>query len=362
MNEKGVVIDNYDNLKNEITKLLANSQEPFKKYVNSRDFEETFSKLAGRLEFNDNILSQAEQDILASPDKSFAFTLFFVLYTWIRRNHYGSLAEFFDKYGDRFKEYRICEHLSYLTVLATSNNPKELKQTIKHAYNLINNKTENADFSQNVGVLNNYVELVCTYCELKFDDRDAKDIDELLHIALEYNDYTIKSEEKIKEHSYPKFYLNRGRLLVMLKRYNEGEDQIKYAISLLPASADRAMLVNNYSQYLAKSSMIRAFDKNNEKFEELDRFKVDSYKSVTLIMAIGGFLLGTINIFATVTEPFTLLMLMLGYCGLVLMLAGVVLLGFALNFKERKNRFLIFDIVLTVVGITMFAVPIIIVL
>ena len=108
--------------------------------------------------------------------------------------------------------------------------------------------------------------------------------------------------------------------------------------------------------------MIRAYDKINEKFEEFDRFKVDSYKSVTLIMAVIGFLLGAINIFSKVETPFTLLLLMLGYCGLVMMLAGVVLLGFALNFKERKKRFLIFDMLLVIAGITLFIVPLVIIL
>ena len=361
-NEKKQEINNYETLKAKIDELLAKSPCHFKKYVNTREYELAFSGLAGKVDFNSEFIAQVENEINSAEDKCFAFTLFFVLYTWIRRNHYGSLTDFFDKYDDRFKEFKIIKHLEYLTVLSTSNNPKELKQAIKNIYKLINEKTDEADFSENVGVLNNYVELVCTYCELKFDERGDKEIDELLQQALEYNEFTIKSEEKTKQNAYPKFYLNRGRILVMLKQYNEGEDQIKYAISLLPVSADRSMQVNDYSQYLAKSSMMRAYDKNSEKFEELDRFKVDSYKTVTLIMAVIGFLLGTINIFSKVEEPFTLLMLMLGYCGLVMMLAGVVLLGFALNFKERKKRFLIFDAFLAVAGIALFVVPLVIIL
>lgn len=361
-NGKKQEINNYEKLKENINNLLTGKTEEFKKYVNTREFEENFSRLAGKVDFNSEFIAQVEENIVTSKDESFSFTLFFVLFTWIRRNHYGSLIDFFNKYDEKFKKFQLIKHLKYLTVLNTSNNPRELKQAIKNIYNLINNKTEDADFSENVGVLNNYVELVCTYCELKFDERNDKEIDELLHKALEYNEFTINSEEKIKGNAYPKFYLNRGRILVMLKRYNEGEDQIKYAISLLPVSADRSMQVNDYSQYLAKSSMMRAYDKNDEKFQELDRFKVDSYKSVTLIMAVIGFLLGAINIFATVTDPFTLLLLMLGYCGLVLMLAGVVLLGFALNFKERKKRFLIFDLLLAVAGIALFVVPLIIIL
>ena len=67
-----------------------------------------------------------------------------------------------------------------------------------------------------------------------------------------------------------------------------------------------------------------------------------------------GFLLGAINIFTTVSDTFTLGMLMLGYCGLLLILAGVVLLGFTLNFKERKIRLYVYDICLIILGVLIF--------
>ena len=67
-----------------------------------------------------------------------------------------------------------------------------------------------------------------------------------------------------------------------------------------------------------------------------------------------GFLLGTINIFTTITDRFTLLALMLGYCGLLLVLVGTILLGFSLNFKEHKKRLYIYDVLIILLGALIF--------
>ena len=45
---------------------------------------------------------------------------------------------------------------------------------------------------------------------------------------------------------------------------------------------------------------------------------------------------------------------MLGYAGLLLVLVGTILLGFSLNFRERKKRLYVYDVLLIVVGVIIF--------
>ena len=160
---------------------------------------------------------------------------------------------------------------------------------------------------------------------------------------------------------YNKFFLNRGRILILLEKYAKGEEDILKAIELLPPSTDRESKVNEYNQYLVKSSIIRAYDLNQEKVRDLDKIKVSNYKSIALMTTLLGFLLGTINIFTTISDRFTLAVLMLGYLGLLLVLVGTILLGFSLNFRERKKRLYVYDVLLIVVGVAIFVATMIII-
>ena len=75
-----------------------------------------------------------------------------------------------------------------------------------------------------------------------------------------------------------------------------------------------------------------------------------------------GFLLGAINIFTTVNDPFTLGMLMLCYAGLLFILLGAILFGLSLTFKERKIRLFVYDIGLLLSGIVVFSVTLAIII
>jgi uncharacterized membrane protein YfhO len=46
---------------------------------------------------------------------------------------------------------------------------------------------------------------------------------------------------------------------------------------------------------------------------------------------------------------------MVGYCGLLMVLLGTILLGFTLTLKERKARLYVYDILILFAGILVFA-------
>ena len=171
-----------------------------------------------------------------------------------------------------------------------------------------------------------------------------------------------KEEKGSYDLVYPKFYLNYGRILILLGKYDKGEAEIQKAIRLLQDSADRQALVTEYNQYLLKSSIIHSYDLNEEKIKDLDKIKVNNYKSIALMTTLLGFLLGAINIFTTITDPFTLGMLMLCYAGLLLVLLGSILLGLTLTFKEQKARLYIYDVLLIIFGVIIFGVTLALIL
>lgn len=333
--------------------------EKFSKFVNTREFENQVTGIVKAVALDDADIEVLKSEIKNDTDSQYAFVLFFILFSWLRRNHYQAIDEFYDEYGKKFKSYKIDVHIRGMIVVYTESKPKAIKKMIDEVGALIDATSQYHDFNKHNGVLNLYSELICKYFESEIDERSEPENIELLKKALNKIDAAIDDEESKNGvgKAYSKFYLIKGRVLVLLKRYDEGEDYIRKAVSLISLTdTDRAVTVSDYSQYLVKSSMIRAFDLNAEKFGELEKFKVESYKSVTLIMAIVGFLLGGINIFAIVNDTKTLLLLMAGYFGLVLLLAGIVLLGLSLSFKKKYIKSFIFDGILILSGAAVFAV------
>ena len=147
--------------------------------------------------------------------------------------------------------------------------------------------------------------MICKYFEYHLDKRLEDENIALLSKGLKSINLAIEISKEETGKVYSKFYLNRGRILILLKKYDKGEADIVRAIEEISDSADRYILVNDYNQYLVKSSIIRAYDLNEDRVNELDKIKVSNYKSIALMTTLLGFLLGTINIFASVNDAKT---------------------------------------------------------
>ena len=185
--------------------------------------------------------------------------------------------------------------------------------------------------------------MVCKYFEYNLEERNDPERRAIIANALKWINKAIEIDKKEigdSQKVYNKFFLIRGRLLILLGKYEKGEADILYAIEKIPASEDRASEINEYNQFLAKSDIIHAYDLNEKKVGDLEKIKVNNYKSIALMTTLLGFLLGAINIFTTVTDTFTLAMLMLCYFGLLMVLVGTILIGFTLNFRETKKDFM----------------------
>ncbi len=345
------------------------SQTPnFEKEVNERDYELKVTNLAKSCMINSEIyddLFKHFSSLLKLHNKKEAFTVYFVLYTMCRRQNFGDFLSLALEYVDDFDEYEIMRHIKLMAILDKATHTTTLFKAIKESEKMVELKNEYCDFTNHTGVLNVYTALICKYFEYQLDERNDGNNKELLIKALKCIKKAIDLEKEEKgsyDLVYPKFYLNYGRILILLGKYDKGEAEIQKAIRLLKDSADRQALVTEYNQYLLKSSIIHSYDLNEEKIKDLDKIKVNNYKSIALMTTLLGFLLGAINIFTTITDPFTLGMLMLCYAGLLFVLLGSILLGLTLTFKEQKARLYIYDIILIIFGAIIFGVTLALIL
>lgn len=346
-------------------KILSETKD-FEINVNKREFEMEITKLASSYKVDNDFKTKLlyEIDDNYNENKKLSFVLFFILFTMCRRQNFGDILELVKEYDNKFNDYEIIKHIILMAVLVKCTDSSTIYKTIKNATRLVSMKNDVCDFTTHTGVLNAYTGLICKYFEYKLDERKEPENMEILYKGLECitNAIEIDIKEKgSKDLVYSKFYLNRGRILILLEKYSKGEADIIKAIELLPSSVDRESKVSEYNQYLVKASIIHAYDLNEEKVRDLDKIKVSNYKSIALMTTLLGFLLGTINIFTTVENTYTLAMLMLGYCGLLFVLLGTVLLGFSFNLKERKKRLYVYDIALILVGIIIFTVVMILI-
>lgn len=332
--------------------------ENFEIEVNYRNFEMAITSIASSYKLDEELFSLLTNEIDKSleDNEQLAFILFFVLFTMARRQNFGNILDLVNDYEKYFTKYEIIKHIRLMAVLVKLTNTKKIYREILNAKIILEKKSPNSNFSNHVGFLNAFCSLICKYFEYELDERKDQDNRKLLELGLICINKAIKLEinEKGIDKVYNKFYLNRGRILILLGQYAKGEEDIIKSIELLPYSVDRESKINEYNQYLVKSSIIHAYDLNETKVEDLDRIKVSNYKSIALMTTLLGFLLGTINIFTTVSDKFTLLCLMLGYCGLLLVLVGTILLGFSLNFKEHKKRLYVYDVLLILIGASIF--------
>ena len=332
--------------------------DDFRNFVNKREFETDVTDIAESTDvktIKKEEIDQTIENLLKHGNKELAFVLFFVSFTAYRRNKIGNILDFCNQYISNFLEYEITEHIKILAMYSNTANVNAYDTLIQRAEKLI--AKNGSLFAEHRGIINLYAELICAYYERNLDLRGGDEDHALLEKALAKIDHIITIE------NYHKYHLNRGRLLILLDKCDEGESEILKAISLIkPDAEDRENRVRLYEQYLIKASFIRAYDLNDAKYRELEKIKVNNYKMVALMTTLLGFLLGAITIFTETRDSETLALLMLSFLSLILVLAGVVLLGLSISFKERKKELYRYDISLIGIGALLFIISMLIII
>ena len=246
--------------------------------------------------------------------------------------------------------YEFCYQLAKYSEVNDSNTIKKIISETK----VLLGKEE---FKNEAGIKNFYCELIATYYERELEAKSDFESKTILKEALNIINSVIYTDVG---KNYDKFYATRGRLLVLLGRYDEGEYEIRRALSMVNVSdAENTSRTILYESYLIQGTSIRQFDLHNEKYKELEKIKVNNFKIIALMTTLLGFLLGSINIFSSVNNPFLMGMLLIAFCGLLLILCGTILFGLGLMFKDNKKKYKLYDLIVLVSGVIILAISLI---
>ncbi len=357
--DKQILIINDFNKLNEIVDSTFDFNLKDIDFLSTREFESSCSFIAKSINlssFNiDDISSFINEYINKNTlvDKMRAFTFLFSFATKFRRLKKLGAYDLVRKFRFAFSDIPMYEFLFLLAKYSEVNDSSSLKSIISDTKLLL----DNSILKDEIGVKNFYCELIATYYERELDSRNNVEAIISLKDALKLINEVINTKQGT---SYDKFYVTRGRILVLLKRYDEGEYEIRRGLSMLDNNdiekVNRTIL---YESYLIQANSIRHFDLSNDKYKELDKIKVNNLKIITLITTLLGFLLGSINIFSYISDPFLMGMLLIAYVGLLLILCGTLLLGFGLIFKDVKKKYVTYDICILVVGIIILSISLV---
>ncbi len=299
---------------------------------------------------------------------------FFVVFTYYRKRVMtvemnAVMREFRGEVGFDFNNDPLLYHIRLLNVVYQSaETTKEL--LIEFEKKLNGQKDKFGDF---IGFLNHYVEIVATYYETHLKERldtsaegaeKKKSADERLQKALEYITRCCDSDI-----DYPKFYVNKGRILVLLQDYENGEREMRNGIALIGANDERRdVMLSEFSGRIDRIISIISFDKSfatvmecekkQEKLdEEIKKTRLENIKNLSLIGAALSFILVSIQAFTNITDYKVVGLVMLMYAGLVMVTMGTITLiaHFAMGRKQdRSFAPIAISIILFILGVGMF--------
>lgn len=332
-------------------------RDDFESYVNTRECEERIAKMEDYIDLDTELDEQMTEYIEknALTDNKVCYVLFQLLFTVYRRKRYGNLEEYVNKYLCFFKQYPFSEFIELLMIYNVKKDDQHLNELLLRSKRLTESKGLTYDFTTHNGIINFYVEAVCTYFELNLDQRENEIGQKYIPDALDKIENVIASNSgKV----YSKFLLNKGRLEILLGNYDKGEEYIIKAIQNIGFGVKRFFTVAEYEQFLTKLEMIKLYDKNNAKIKEVENSRVDNIKSLSLMTALLSFILGAINIFSEVKDIKVLAILMIMYFGLIMLLLGILLLGVKLLYNDKNKKFGIFNTFLLIFGILILLISI----
>lgn len=303
-------------------------------YYMSRQFEnDTNAKIQKFIEEKKNE-SFSKMDVFVDElkkQKSVSFEDFFFAFTFFRKNSlYKEMNDIYREFKNIFKEEKLIKHIALLNDAKFANDKNDLYDLISKAKTILDSDDE---YKNHIGFLHHYAELCATYFEYNLDERDNI----ILKDAYKCAQHVIQIE------AYYKFFLTKGRLETLLGFYDDAKDSIGNAISKIPLDENHAAFVATYEIYLNKISLVKAYDvtikKTNETSKDLQNQKLDNIKVIGMFSSIIVFLLGGIEAFQTISDYKTIARVMTMYCGMAIIMIGLVYIFFKLLSKDNSKKY-----------------------
>ncbi len=382
----------------ELKKETTNNDDD-KDFFSSRQYECQVTELSKLIASNNLInqiknIYQSEKDAYIKNPKQrqgeqldIIFTYFWIVFTYYRRqNNFSEMETFYlqevEQFGFEFNNYPIKKHIDLLN---KANSPKfydKYDRLIKQSERM---RKEHPSLSTQPGIIHHYCEMIAIYYERHLDLKDEKEdnvgqkqikdalnkINDLIKEAEKNNsidnikllkDKEYDEEQKIFNDKineavkynlkvYDKYYVTRGRLLALSHEYALALESINKGIQkVYESSSPNKSTIDSYKLIANNISLIQAFDTSNSNYETLKSIKTDNFKVISIMTALLGFLLGSIEIFARVDEPIRIVLYICAYLGLILILLGICLVGVSLVLDDLKKKQKIYSIIILCIG------------
>lgn len=334
----------------------ALSKHP-KDYYLSRAFELEITSFV-----KSNAIEQTDLNYLKSvleSDSNDAFLGFFILFTYYRRQHQlEALKDLYDKHFKRFdsKVYPILCHLEFLYRATTEKDRYQLGVLVSD----MKEKLSLDVFKHHVGMVHHYCELIALLGEIDESYKTLKQDD--IRFAYEQINEIIKIE------TYPKFFLTKARLELLLSLFDEAINNIELSIRYEDTkSKDYLLTINKLNDYKLRANLLKMKHENKLELEDFKKTKeqmhieleettrkmeTNNIKVIALFSTLIGLVIGNVTLAASETaNPMNL---MLAFTGSVFMVLGIILsvittLGFQSTTTKRQKWFSYIIITLTII-------------
>ena len=333
-----------------------------KTYFDDRQVECTITEISKLIE-QKRWLKQVEQEY-SSLQNEFChnqnrernldpvFIYFYVIFTYYRRQkNFTKMEEFYKEGLMEFKDYPIYNHIDLLCKANLPINFDKLEDLIRQS---IKNQNKYPQLKQQEGVIHHYCEMVAIYYERNLDLKRNDEAKKQIKDALEKVDNLIKESEN----------KNKGNQVQLNPTINSISEYIEYFSKQDLKNYDKYYVtkstIDSYKLIANNISLIKAYDTSLENYESLRSIKTDNFKVISLMTAVLSFVLGSVQIFATVKSPVEIVTYLVAFLGLILILLGICLLGVSLVMKDcskKEKKFIAGLIVLGVILLICILIP-----
>ncbi len=289
--------------------------------------------------FRDATTTLIDQMLDGTIEREIAFTYFFAVFSFYRRKRdFISCEEYFFKFQDKFNSlasqdnrFLFMKHIKVLC-LTSIQSPAVTLETVELAKKI----REIKEFEKMRDSVNHsFAYCLASYLEFNFDKKNNPLEQELLKEAL-----SIEYESE-----YPKFLCTEGRLLVLSGDYDAGIKKIKQAIDL-DSTFDIQRNIE-YDGYLTSVPNMKNTEYILNQSAIIDAKLEDERKKVMKISSISisiiTFILGTISVFKSVTDPKQIPGIFLMFLSCICIIEGILLFVFSswnksVKIANKKNN------------------------
>lgn len=331
-------------------------------YYLTRAFELEITGYVKDNDISDDDVKYLESLLNFKSSKS--FLSLFILFTYHRRHHHlVELNRLFDDYFKLFDRnmYPILCHLEYLYRATTEKDRYQLSILVSDMKKTLSD----VRFKEHIGLVHHYCELVALLGEID-ENYVTKKTDEIKH-TYKLIDVIISKE------SYPKFYLTKARLEMLLSLYDEAIRNVELSIeNENTKNKDYLITINRLNDYKLRANLFKIKHENRIELEDFKQTKeqmktdfnnattkmeANNIKIIALFSTLIGLVIGNVTLASSPnTNPMNL---MLAFTGSVFIVLGIILavittLGYQnASTKSQKMLSFIIIVITIIAGIIM---------